>query len=114
MGNDCLFVECCRGDDDEKEYLVKWEELSYDECYWEFSYDECYWEFESDISAFQPEIERFNKIQSRRNQLLSLGNSNTTFPEKHELINLIISSCSLCPHPNFLLTHPTHTKKGGK
>ncbi|GMJ11122.1 CYTOKININ-HYPERSENSITIVE 2, hypersensitive to red and blue 2, GYMNOS [Hibiscus trionum] len=50
-------VLACRGDDDgEKEYLVKYKELSY---------DECYWEFESDISAFQPEIERFNKIQSR-------------------------------------------------
>ncbi len=57
-----LFVECCRGDDDEKEYLVKWKELSY---------DECYWEFESDISAFQPEIERFNKIQSRHSKLSS-------------------------------------------
>lgn len=50
------FTECYRGDDDEKEYLVKWKELSY---------DECYWEFESDISAFQPEIERFKRIQSR-------------------------------------------------
>ncbi|KAK8520286.1 hypothetical protein V6N13_031255 [Hibiscus sabdariffa] len=50
-------ILACRGDDDgEKEYLVKYKELSY---------DECYWEFESDISAFQPEIERFNKIQSR-------------------------------------------------
>ncbi|KAK8515368.1 hypothetical protein V6N12_075412 [Hibiscus sabdariffa] len=50
-------ILACRGDDDgEKEYLVKYKELSY---------DECYWEFESDISAFQPEIEKFNKIQSR-------------------------------------------------
>ncbi|KAF5461360.1 hypothetical protein F2P56_017465 [Juglans regia] len=49
-------ILACRGDDDEKEYLVKWKELSY---------DECYWEFESDISAFQPEIERFKIIQSR-------------------------------------------------
>ncbi|XWS17860.1 hypothetical protein CRYUN_Cryun33cG0104600 [Craigia yunnanensis] len=45
-----------RGDDDEKEYLVKYKELGY---------DECYWEFKSDISAFQPEIERFNKIRSK-------------------------------------------------
>lgn len=51
-----------RGNDDEREYLVKWKELSY---------DECYWEFESDISAFQPEIERFNKIQSRSRKLSS-------------------------------------------
>ncbi|XWS72736.1 hypothetical protein CRYUN_Cryun02cG0066000 [Craigia yunnanensis] len=50
-------ILACRGDDDDdKEYLVKYKELSY---------DECYWEFESDISAFQPEIERFNKIQSK-------------------------------------------------
>lgn len=52
----------CRGDDDEKEYLVKWKELSY---------DDCYWEFESDISAFQPEIDRFNRIQSRSRKLHS-------------------------------------------
>lgn len=56
-----LLVGCCRGDD-EKEYLVKWKELSY---------DECYWESESDISAFQPEIERFNRIQSRKSKMLS-------------------------------------------
>ncbi|XP_059642926.1 CHD3-type chromatin-remodeling factor PICKLE [Cornus florida] len=49
-------IIACRGDDDEKEYLVKWKELNY---------DECYWEFESDISSFQPEIDKFNSIQSR-------------------------------------------------
>ncbi|XP_030476827.2 CHD3-type chromatin-remodeling factor PICKLE isoform X2 [Syzygium oleosum] len=49
-------IIACRGIDDEKEYLVKWKELAY---------DECYWEFETDISAFQPEIEKFNQIQSR-------------------------------------------------
>ncbi|KAK4277229.1 hypothetical protein QN277_015253 [Acacia crassicarpa] len=49
-------ILACRGHDDEKEYLVKWKELLY---------DECYWESESDISAFQPEIERFTKFQSR-------------------------------------------------
>ncbi|XP_021769423.1 CHD3-type chromatin-remodeling factor PICKLE-like [Chenopodium quinoa] len=49
-------ILACRGDD-EKEYLVKWKELQY---------DECSWEFESDISDFRPDIERFNKIQSRR------------------------------------------------
>ncbi|XP_045804339.1 CHD3-type chromatin-remodeling factor PICKLE isoform X2 [Trifolium pratense] len=53
-------IIACRGDDDEKEYLVKWKELSY---------DECYWEYESDISAFQPEIERFNKFRSRSSKL---------------------------------------------
>ncbi|XP_037493511.1 CHD3-type chromatin-remodeling factor PICKLE [Jatropha curcas] len=53
-------ILACRGEDDEKEYLVKYKELPY---------DECYWEFESDISAFQPEIERFNRIQSRSRKL---------------------------------------------
>ncbi|XP_047328868.1 CHD3-type chromatin-remodeling factor PICKLE-like isoform X2 [Impatiens glandulifera] len=50
-------ILACRGDDVEKEYLVKWKELSY---------DECYWEFEADVSSFQKEIDRFNSIQSRR------------------------------------------------
>ncbi|KAK3033012.1 hypothetical protein RJ639_037141 [Escallonia herrerae] len=49
-----------RGEDEEKEYFVKWKELPY---------DECYWEFESDISSFQPEIEKFNRIQSRSGKL---------------------------------------------
>uniref|UniRef100_A0A6N2KIW4 CHD3-type chromatin-remodeling factor PICKLE n=1 Tax=Salix viminalis TaxID=40686 RepID=A0A6N2KIW4_SALVM len=49
-------ILACRGVEDEKEYLVKYKELPY---------DECYWEYESDVSAFQPEIERFNRIQSR-------------------------------------------------
>ncbi|KAE8701589.1 CHD3-type chromatin-remodeling factor PICKLE [Hibiscus syriacus] len=55
-------ILACRGDEDEKEYLVKYKELLY---------DECYWEFESDISAFQPEIERFNKIRSRAHKSAS-------------------------------------------
>ena len=58
-----MFFKWCRGDDDEKEYLVKWKELPY---------DECYWEFESDISAFQPEIERFNRFRSRSSKLSSI------------------------------------------
>jgi chromodomain-helicase-DNA-binding protein 4 len=45
-----------RGDGDEREYLVKWKELPY---------DESTWELESDISTFQAEIERFNLFQSR-------------------------------------------------
>ncbi|CAN4076911.1 unnamed protein product [Withania somnifera] len=49
-------ILACRGDGEEKEYLVKWKELPY---------DECYWEFESDISSFQHEIERFHIVQSR-------------------------------------------------
>ncbi|GLT76852.1 hypothetical protein SLA2020_484870 [Shorea laevis] len=50
------YLQCTWGEDDAKEYFVKYKELSYDEC--------C-WEFESDIAAFQPEIERFKKIESR-------------------------------------------------
>ncbi|RDY08117.1 CHD3-type chromatin-remodeling factor PICKLE, partial [Mucuna pruriens] len=48
-------VLACRGHND-KEYLVKWKGLPY---------DECYWELESDISSFHTEIERFNTLQSR-------------------------------------------------
>ncbi|KAK2398961.1 protein CHROMATIN REMODELING [Trifolium repens] len=49
-------IIACRGDGDEREYLVKWKELPY---------DESNWELESDISKFQAEIERFNLFQSR-------------------------------------------------
>lgn len=45
-----------RNVDDEREYLVKWKDLPY---------DECHWEVESDISAFQPQIEQFHERQSR-------------------------------------------------
>ncbi|KAK7260935.1 hypothetical protein RIF29_27236 [Crotalaria pallida] len=48
-------ILACRGDE-KKEYLVKWKELAY---------DECHWELESDISAFQPEIDRFKRFQSK-------------------------------------------------
>uniref|UniRef100_A0A1D1YBA8 CHD3-type chromatin-remodeling factor PICKLE n=1 Tax=Anthurium amnicola TaxID=1678845 RepID=A0A1D1YBA8_9ARAE len=41
---------------DEREYFVKWKELPY---------DECSWEMESDISAFQPQIDKYSMIQSR-------------------------------------------------
>ncbi|CAN8326863.1 unnamed protein product [Cochlearia groenlandica] len=44
-----------RGEEDGKKYLVKFKELSYDEC--------C-WESESDISTFQNEIQRFKDINS--------------------------------------------------
>jgi chromodomain-helicase-DNA-binding protein 4 len=43
---------------------VKWKELTY---------EECTWESESDISAFQPQIERFNEIQSRRKKFGDKG-----------------------------------------
>nr|CAB3469615.1 unnamed protein product [Digitaria exilis] len=48
----------------EREYYVKWKELTY---------EECTWENESDISAFQPQIERFNEIQSRRKKSAERG-----------------------------------------
>ncbi|CAA2968529.1 CHD3-type chromatin-remodeling factor PICKLE [Olea europaea subsp. europaea] len=48
-------ILACRGAEEEKEYLVKWKDLSY---------DECYWELESDIASFQKEIEKFKTIQS--------------------------------------------------
>ncbi|KAK6927613.1 Zinc finger, PHD-finger, partial [Dillenia turbinata] len=51
-----------RETDGQKEYLVKWKELPY---------DECYWEVEADICAFQPEIERFNRIQLRSHKASS-------------------------------------------
>lgn len=43
---------------------MKWKELTY---------EECTWENESDISAFQPQIERFNEIQSRRKKSAERG-----------------------------------------
>ncbi|KAK4491066.1 hypothetical protein RD792_001788, partial [Penstemon davidsonii] len=49
-------IIACRKIEEEKEYLVKWKELLY---------DECYWELESEIASFHKEIERFNNIQSR-------------------------------------------------
>ncbi|KAF5181479.1 Chd3-type chromatin-remodeling factor pickle, partial [Thalictrum thalictroides] len=45
-----------RENGNEKEFLVKWKDLAY---------DDCYWELESDISAFQPEIEKYDKIMAR-------------------------------------------------
>ncbi|PIA60914.1 hypothetical protein AQUCO_00300438v1 [Aquilegia coerulea] len=45
-----------RENGNEREFLVKWKDLAY---------DDCYWEVESDISAFQPEIEKFDKIMAR-------------------------------------------------
>ncbi|XP_035832150.1 uncharacterized protein LOC110884355 isoform X3 [Helianthus annuus] len=53
-------ILACRQDDQEKEYLVKWVGLNY---------DECYWESESDIASFQQQIENFNRLQSRYRKL---------------------------------------------
>ncbi|CAI9772930.1 unnamed protein product [Fraxinus pennsylvanica] len=53
-------ILACRGVEGEKEYLVKWKELAY---------DECYWELESDIASFEKEIDKFKKIQSRSDKI---------------------------------------------
>ncbi|KAL8263418.1 hypothetical protein R6Q59_024767 [Mikania micrantha] len=53
-------ILACRQHDEEKEYLVKWVGLGY---------DECYWESESDVSSFQQQIENFNRLQSRYRKL---------------------------------------------
>ncbi|CAI9092629.1 OLC1v1027924C1 [Oldenlandia corymbosa var. corymbosa] len=55
-------IIACRDGATEKEYLVKWKELPY---------DECYWESESDIASFQQEIEKFNSVKSRRKRSLA-------------------------------------------
>ncbi|ONK60438.1 uncharacterized protein A4U43_C08F18460 [Asparagus officinalis] len=63
---------------DEREYFVKWKELGY---------ENCSWEVESDISAFQPQIEKFKVIQSRRRKR-SLGKTkNITQDAKDSKLN---------------------------
>eukprot|EP00250_Pteridium_aquilinum_P017954 c23861_g1_i1 orf=626-5110(-) len=46
-----------RQNGDVREYLVKWKELGY---------EDISWEVEEDIATFQTQIDRFNKIKSRR------------------------------------------------
>ncbi|KAI3737951.1 hypothetical protein L2E82_27969 [Cichorium intybus] len=60
-------ILACRQEDEEKEYLVKWVGLNY---------DECYWESESDISSFQQQIENFNRLQSRYRKLRKQKSNN--------------------------------------
>ncbi|XP_024982833.1 CHD3-type chromatin-remodeling factor PICKLE [Cynara cardunculus var. scolymus] len=60
-------ILACRQDDEEKEYLVKWVGLNY---------DECYWESESDILSFQQQIENFNRLQSRYRKLRKQKSNN--------------------------------------
>lgn len=62
-----------RNNGDEREYFVKWKELAY---------DECTWEVESDISAFQPQIERFEMIQSRGRKKSSTKSRNASRDSK--------------------------------
>ncbi|CAM8889747.1 unnamed protein product [Rhodiola kirilowii] len=55
-------IIACRGTDEQKEYLVKWKELGY---------DECHWESESDLSGFKSEIERFHRFNSKSRKSLA-------------------------------------------
>ncbi|XP_011622141.1 CHD3-type chromatin-remodeling factor PICKLE isoform X2 [Amborella trichopoda] len=56
-----------RKDSEKREYLVKWKELSYDECTWEVG---------SDISPFQSKIDRFYSLQSKADKKSKSKNSN--------------------------------------
>ncbi|WOK99443.1 CHD3-type chromatin-remodeling factor PICKLE [Canna indica] len=58
-------VIASRKTEDERQFFVKWKELSY---------EECTWELESDISTFRPEIERYEKIHSRGSKKSSSKN----------------------------------------
>lgn len=62
MSITCSSWSSHRKTDDEREFLVKWKDLSY---------DECTWEVETDISTFRPEIERYEMILSRRSKKFS-------------------------------------------
>ncbi|XP_047161862.1 CHD3-type chromatin-remodeling factor PICKLE-like [Vigna umbellata] len=77
--------------DDKKAYLVKWKELPY---------DECHWELESDISAFQAEIERFNNFQSRTRRVLDASASENLQKEflPYESSPQFLSGGSLHPY----------------
>ncbi|XP_062228270.1 CHD3-type chromatin-remodeling factor PICKLE-like [Phragmites australis] len=73
----------------EREYYVKWKELSY---------DECTWESESDISAFQTQIERFNEIQSRRKKSGDKGKSVTRETRQFKESPKFLSGGTLHPY----------------
>ncbi|MCO5577201.1 hypothetical protein L7F22_031025 [Adiantum nelumboides] len=68
---------------DVKEYLVKWKELGY---------EDIFWEVEEDIATFQAQIDRFNKIKSRRavssimnpKKRKGSGNEKETFKKRKE------------------------------
>ncbi|TVU12298.1 hypothetical protein EJB05_45935 [Eragrostis curvula] len=72
----------------EREYYVKWKELSY---------DECTWENESDISVFRAEIERFNEIQSRGKSSGDRGKA-TRDPRKFKESPKFLSGGTLHPY----------------
>ncbi|KAL0323654.1 UNVERIFIED_CONTAM: CHD3-type chromatin-remodeling factor PICKLE [Sesamum calycinum] len=60
-------VIACREVEEGKEYLIKWKELPY---------DECYWELEPSVASFHKEIEKFNRIQSRHDKVSVKQKSN--------------------------------------
>ncbi|XP_027939210.1 CHD3-type chromatin-remodeling factor PICKLE isoform X1 [Vigna unguiculata] len=84
-------LACRWGNDDKKEYLVKWKELPY---------DECHWELESNISAFQKEIERFYTFQCRTRTVLS--NKKSSIAEASESNNLQREFVQYEASPEFL------------
>ncbi|WVZ82247.1 hypothetical protein U9M48_029533 [Paspalum notatum var. saurae] len=90
----------------EREYYVKWKELTY---------EECTWETESDISAFQPQIERFNEIQSRRKKSGDKGKSATREQRQFKESPTFLSGGTLHPYQleglNFLRYSWYHNKR---
>lgn len=90
-------IIACRDVEHGKEYLVKWKELSYDECSWERA---------SDIASFASEIEKFERIQSRR---VSAGKQKSTLREVVEVKNRQKDFQQYESSPDFLsggLLHP--------
>ncbi|PIN15480.1 Chromodomain-helicase DNA-binding protein [Handroanthus impetiginosus] len=81
-------IIACREVEQSREYLVKFKELSY---------DECYWEQESDIATFHDEIEKFNRIQSRRKEKMVLKEKREDF-KKYESSPEFLSGGSLHPY----------------
>jgi len=70
---------------------VKWKELPY---------DGCHWELESNISAFQKEIERFYTFQCRTRRVLS--NKKSSIAEASESNNLQREFVQYEASPEFL------------
>ncbi|AQL01564.1 CHD3-type chromatin-remodeling factor PICKLE [Zea mays] len=89
----------------DREYYVKWNELTY---------EECTWENESDITVFQPEIERFNEIQFRRKKSGDKGKA-TREPRQFKESPTFLSGGTLHPYQleglNFLRYSWFHNKR---
>uniref|UniRef100_A0A0E0DXZ4 DNA helicase n=1 Tax=Oryza meridionalis TaxID=40149 RepID=A0A0E0DXZ4_9ORYZ len=90
----------------EREYYVKWKELTY---------DECTWENDSDIAVFQPQIERFNEIQSRRKKSTDKCKSVTREIRQYKESPKFLSGGTLHPYQleglNFLRYSWYHNKR---